>query len=117
LIKSAVELARQVPAGMPMLGNLSSYWQTNLFETTSGNFATDLLNFHIDQIGLNRIMYSVYRLQFGFGWYLTVLQVDYPFVSMDDGQAWLEGLAATMKSKDLLALKRGLAVEVLRLNR
>jgi len=101
LLRIDQQLARQVPSGMPMLRNLSSYWQTNLFETTSGNFATDLLNFHIDQIGLNRIMYSV----------------DYPFVSMDDGQAWLEGLAATMNGEDLLALKRGLAVEVLRLNR
>ncbi|KAJ7497524.1 amidohydrolase 2 [Mycena latifolia] len=94
------ELARQLPVGMPMLRNLSSYWQTNLFETVSGNFATELLNFHIDQIGLNRIMYSV----------------DYPWVAMEDGEEWLNGLSATMSSEDLLALKRGLAVDVLRLN-
>lgn len=58
------ELQRQKPQGLVMLRNASSYWQTNLFETTSGNFATALLRFHIDQIGLDRIMYSV----------------DYPFV-------------------------------------
>ncbi|KAJ7702964.1 hypothetical protein B0H17DRAFT_1040990 [Mycena rosella] len=74
---------------MPMLRNLISYSRTNLFETTSGNFATELLNFHANQIGLDRIMYSVNRL----------------------------GLTGTMKSGDLLALKRGLAVDVLRLNR
>ncbi|KAF7361719.1 Amidohydrolase family protein [Mycena venus] len=95
------QLARQVPAGMPMLRNLSSYWKTNLFETVSGNFATELLNFHANQIGLNHIMYSV----------------DYPFVAMEQGAAWLEGLSDTMCNEELLALKRELAVEVLHLNR
>ncbi|KAJ6594136.1 amidohydrolase 2 [Mycena capillaripes] len=95
------QLARQVPLGMPMLRNLSSYWKTNLYETVSGNFATELLDFHINQIGLNRIMYSV----------------DYPFISIAEGATWLKELSQTMSSKDLFALKRGLAVEVLHLNR
>ncbi|KAF7361715.1 Amidohydrolase family protein [Mycena venus] len=95
------QLARQVPVGMPMLRNLSSYWTTNLFETVSGNFATDLLNFHAKEIGLNRILYSV----------------DYPFVPIEQGVAWLNELSETMSSKDLLALKRGMAVDVLHLNR
>lgn len=59
-----LELVRQKSLGMPMLKNVSSYWKTNLFETTSGNFATPLLKFHIEEIGLDRITYSV----------------DYPFV-------------------------------------
>lgn len=58
------ELKRQITLGMPMELNISSYWQTNIWETTSGNFATDLLRFHANTIGLDRIMYSV----------------DYPFV-------------------------------------
>ncbi|KAJ7925009.1 hypothetical protein B0H13DRAFT_1977189, partial [Mycena leptocephala] len=86
---------------MPMLRNLSSYWRTNLFETVSGNFATELFNFHVNQIGLDRIMYSV----------------DYPYVGMDQGATWLMGLSETMSSEDLAALKRDLAVEVLHLNR
>jgi 2,3-dihydroxybenzoate decarboxylase len=53
------ELARAAPVGLPMLRNLSSYWKTNLLETVSGNFATDLFNLHAKQIGLNRILYSV----------------------------------------------------------
>ncbi|KAJ6587139.1 amidohydrolase 2 [Mycena vulgaris] len=101
LLRIDQQLARQLPEGMPMLRNLSSYWQTNLFETVSGNFATELFDFHVNQIGLNRIMYSV----------------DYPYVSMDDGEAWLNGLTESMNSEDLLALKRGLAIEVLHLNR
>ncbi|KAJ7163602.1 amidohydrolase 2 [Mycena crocata] len=95
------QLAKQKPAGMPMLRNLSSYWKTNLFETTSGNFATDLLNFHANQIGMDRIVYSV----------------DYPFIDMQEGEIWLEELSKTMKKDDWVALKRGRAVELLRLDR
>lgn len=62
------ELKRQIPLGIPMKLNVSSYWQTNIWETTSGNFATDLLQFHANTIGLDRIMYSV----------------DYPFVCSFD---------------------------------
>lgn len=59
------ELLRQITLGMPMQRNASSYWQTNIWETTSGNFATPLLKFHKETLGLDRIMYSI----------------DYPFVS------------------------------------
>ena len=93
------ELARQVPEGMPMLRNVSSYWRTNLFETTSGNFATPLLHFHIDQIGLDRILYSV----------------DYPFVQMTEGAAWLD--TQPVSGNDLVGLKRGLAIGLLGLNK
>jgi 2,3-dihydroxybenzoate decarboxylase len=93
------ELARQVSSGMPMLRNVSSYWKTNLFETTSGNFATPLLRFHIDQIGLDRILYSV----------------DYPFVQMTEGATWINSLP--MNHNDLIRLKRGLAIDVLGLNK
>ncbi|KAF8890683.1 amidohydrolase 2 [Infundibulicybe gibba] len=94
------QLLRQIPAGMPMLKNVSSYWRTNLFETTSGDFTTPLLNFHIDQIGLDRIMYSV----------------DYPYLSISEGAAWVDGLSRSMKKNDLLSLKRGVAIKLLKLN-
>jgi 2,3-dihydroxybenzoate decarboxylase len=65
LISHPPELLRQVHLGMPMKLNASSYWQTNIFETSSGNFQTPLLKFHMDTIGLDRMMFSI----------------DYPFVS------------------------------------
>ena len=49
-----------------MKKNITTYFHTNIYETTSGNFATDLLKFHMGQIGLDRILYSV----------------DYPYVSL-----------------------------------
>ncbi|KAJ6499080.1 amidohydrolase 2 [Mycena sanguinolenta] len=95
------QLAKQVVNGMPMLRNVSSYWKTNLLETTSGNFATELFNFHANQIGLNRILYSV----------------DYPFIAIEQGAVWLDGQKETMNPEDFLALKRGMAIDVLHLNR
>ncbi|KAI1794167.1 amidohydrolase 2 [Ganoderma leucocontextum] len=95
------QLARQVFAGMPMQKNVTFYFQNNILETTSGNFATDLVKFHAQQIGLERILFSV----------------DYPYVAMEQGATWLEDEAPTfLDEQQVLALKRGLAIEVLRLN-
>ncbi|KAF4611596.1 hypothetical protein D9613_003652 [Agrocybe pediades] len=91
------QLLRQIPLGMPMKKNVTDYWHTNLFETTSGNFATELLKFHINQIGLDRILFSI----------------DYPFVNIPDGTSWLEGLRSTMSPKHFHSLQRGLAEKIL----
>lgn len=56
---SVAELLKQGPFGLPMKQDVATYWRKNIFETSSGNFATDLLKFHIGQIGLDRIMYSI----------------------------------------------------------
>ncbi|KAI0035762.1 amidohydrolase 2 [Vararia minispora EC-137] len=96
------QLQRQLAFGMPMQQNVTAYLQKNIFETTSGNFATDLLQFHIDQIGESQILYSV----------------DYPYVTMEQGEAWLENeLPAVLHKDAILALKRGRAIELLGLNR
>ncbi|KAF9442821.1 amidohydrolase 2, partial [Macrolepiota fuliginosa MF-IS2] len=94
------QLLRQLPLGMPMKLNASSYWQTNIWETTSGNFATPLLEFHMDTIGLDRIMYSV----------------DYPFVAIAEGEAWVQTLPGTLNPQQLNSLKRGVAIKVLGLD-
>ncbi|KAF9007027.1 amidohydrolase 2 [Cyathus striatus] len=94
------QLRRQIQNGMPMLRNASSYWQTNLFETTSGNFATPLLKFHVDQIGIDRILFSV----------------DYPYVSIAEGATWVDSLVDVLDEKDLHSLRRGLAIKLLRLD-
>ncbi|KAF5332925.1 hypothetical protein D9758_015953 [Tetrapyrgos nigripes] len=94
------QLQRQVPLGMPMLRNVTDYWHTNIYETTSGNFATELLQFHKEQLGLDRILYSI----------------DYPFVDIADGTRWIEGLTGVLTREELLALKRGTAIKLLKLN-
>jgi 2,3-dihydroxybenzoate decarboxylase len=92
-------LARKVGTGMPMDKTFSSYWKTNIYETTSGNFATDLLNFHTSQIGADHILYSV----------------DYPFVMMDQGQEWVETLE--MPPLEKWNFIRGNAIELLGLDK
>ncbi|KAF7306087.1 Serine/threonine-protein phosphatase [Mycena chlorophos] len=84
----------------PMNQTIDFYLKHNILETTSGNFATPLLQFHASQIGMDRILYSV----------------DYPFVAFGLGQSWLENLTRVLEPQDLLALKRGRAIEVLHLN-
>ncbi|GJJ14965.1 hypothetical protein Clacol_009235 [Clathrus columnatus] len=96
------QLQRQRPEGMPMKLNVSTYWETNLFETTSANFATPLLKFHIDAIGLDRIMFSI----------------DYPYASIPEGAQWIEEtLPDVLSPTDLLKLKRETAIQVLGLNK
>ncbi|KIJ25499.1 hypothetical protein M422DRAFT_61123 [Sphaerobolus stellatus SS14] len=94
------QLKRAIPNGLPMKRNVTSYWQTNLFETTSGNFATPLLKFHIDTIGLDRIMFSI----------------DYPYASVEEAQNWVN-TQVPLNRADLLKLKRETAIEVLGLNK
>ncbi|KAK0431738.1 amidohydrolase 2 [Armillaria borealis] len=102
LFRTDEQLLRQVPLGIPMQRNASSYWLTNLYETTAGNFATPLLQFHKSQIGLDRIMHSI----------------DYPFALISEGQEWVNSLADSdvLTSEELLALKRGTAIKILKLD-
>ncbi|KAK0493357.1 amidohydrolase 2 [Armillaria luteobubalina] len=100
LFRTDEQLLRQVPLGIPMQRNASSYWLTNLYETTAGNFATPLLQFHKSQIGLDRIMHSI----------------DYPFALISEGQEWVNSLADVLTSEELLGLKRGTAIKILKLD-
>ncbi|PVH70016.1 amidohydrolase 2 [Cadophora sp. DSE1049] len=91
-------LARKVPAGMPMKRTFSSYWKTNIYETTSGNFWTELMDWHIKLLGADRVLYSV----------------DYPFNMMQQGAAWVNSLPYSQVEK--WRLVRGNAIELLKLN-
>ena len=84
-----------------MQKNVTFYFQNNFFETTSGNFATDLMQFHAAHIGFDHILYSV----------------DYPYVAMEEGAEWLDHeLPAVLSRKQILQLKRGFAIDLLKLN-
>jgi len=100
LILISSVLLRQTAQGMPMQRSVSSYWRTNIFETTSGNFATNLLLFHKLEIGLDRILFSI----------------DYPYVTIPEGSNWVNSLTNVLRPEELLSLKRGLAIDLLKLN-
>ncbi|KIK65010.1 hypothetical protein GYMLUDRAFT_980267, partial [Collybiopsis luxurians FD-317 M1] len=93
-------LALQKPFGMPMLRNVSSYFETNIWTTSSGSFNPALLEFHKQQIGLGRIMYSI----------------DYPFVTMQDGETFLDELEKVLTKEELRKFKRETAIALLKLN-
>lgn len=98
LTATSLVLARKVPEGMPMKKKFSSYWRTNIYETTTGNFWTDLLDFHRNILGADRILYSV----------------DYPFVMPQQGAKWIKTLPYSKESK--LDLTRRNAIKLLKLN-
>ncbi|TDL23599.1 amidohydrolase 2 [Rickenella mellea] len=98
LVRIDEHISRQKSRGLPMLKNASDYWRSNIFETTSGNFATPLLKFHADAIGLDRILFSI----------------DYPFETISEGTNWLDTIP--LSAKDKLRLAREGAIELLKLN-
>ncbi|CAA7262675.1 unnamed protein product [Cyclocybe aegerita] len=83
-----------------MKENITTYFKTNMYKTTSSDFSTSLLKFHTGEIGLDRIMYST----------------DYPKAYPPDGTAWLNSLRTALSKHELASLKREVAIKVLRLN-
>ncbi|KAJ4480943.1 amidohydrolase 2 [Lentinula aciculospora] len=95
------EIARQKVLGMPMLRNASSYFGTNIWTTSSGSFSPALLEYHKEEIGLDRIMYSI----------------DYPFETMEDGEIFLDELEEGVLTKEeLRKFTRETAIALLKLN-
>ncbi|KAE9407412.1 amidohydrolase 2 [Gymnopus androsaceus JB14] len=95
-------LAEQKSNGMPMLLNVSTYFHTNIWETCSGSFNPSLLEFHRKEIGLERMMYSI----------------DYPFVQMEDGKAFLDELeeGRVLTREEMRQFTRETAIGLLKLN-
>ena len=91
-------LDRKRTTGLPMQRKVADYWRTNIYETTAGNFWTELMDFHSSIIGEERILYSV----------------DYPFVMMQQGAAWVESLPYSEEQR--LDFVRNRAVELLKLD-
>ncbi|KAF9040093.1 hypothetical protein BJ165DRAFT_1495392 [Panaeolus papilionaceus] len=100
LVRIDINLIRPMTDPLPMKKNVTTYFKTNIFETTSGNFAPELLDFHINQIGLDRILYSI----------------DYPFVNIPDGTAFLKTISKRMNRQDFNSLIRGLAIKLFKLD-
>ncbi|KAF2016818.1 amidohydrolase 2 [Aaosphaeria arxii CBS 175.79] len=91
-------LARKKPAGMPMKRDFSSYWQTNIYETATGNFWTELLDFHRTLLPEDHILYSV----------------DYPFNLLEEGASWVKTLP--YDEKTVLDFIRNHAIKLFKLD-
>jgi len=86
--------------GMPMNSTVTNYFQKNIWITTSGEFCSPLLRYHISQIGSDRIMFSI----------------DYPFESIEVGTSWFHSDFTFMDDQERSKLARNTAIEILKLN-
>ncbi|KZT40950.1 amidohydrolase 2 [Sistotremastrum suecicum HHB10207 ss-3] len=84
---------------VPMKKTIAEYYQTNIVQTTSAVFSEPLLDFHISQIGADRILFSI----------------DYPWQSLEVGANFMHGVKLDAKTK--AAISTNNAIDVLRLNR
>ena len=82
-----------------MQKTIMEYYQTNLISTTAGEFYTPLLDFHIREIGAERIMFSI----------------DYPFQSLQEGVAWFNSIDRSSEEMEMIGTTK--TIEVLRLDR
>jgi predicted TIM-barrel fold metal-dependent hydrolase len=62
------------PCGKVLKKPLAQYMRDHFYITTSGNFHTPTLNNVIDEVGIDRVMFSV----------------DYPYESMSEGADWFD---------------------------
>jgi len=83
-----------------MQRHVAHYLRKNIWETTSANFATDILQLHLKVLGYDRILYSI----------------DYPFVTIEQGTEWMKGLVKDLTVEELFALRRGNAMKLLKLD-
>lgn len=98
LFRLDAQIARlRYALNLPAAHDLSYYFAHNIYQTTSGDFTDDLLQYHIGQIGIDRIMFSI----------------DYPYENLVDGTSWLDNLTIDDASKTQIA--RGNAIQVMNL--
>jgi gamma-resorcylate decarboxylase len=73
------------PCGKQLKKPLAQYLRDHFYITTSGNFHTPTLNNVIEELGIDRVLFSV----------------DYPYESMSEGASWFDGcpLADEVKLK------------------
>ncbi|KAJ8094410.1 hypothetical protein PM082_010844 [Marasmius tenuissimus] len=86
--------------GIPMKRKLSDYWQSNIHQTSSGDFTTPLFRFHRELLGIGRILFSI----------------DYPFESIAQANEWVDSLYGLLSGDELRAFKKGNAMKLLKLD-
>ncbi|MEP6883216.1 MAG: amidohydrolase family protein [Gammaproteobacteria bacterium] len=86
------------PCGKSLRKPLGQYLRDHFHITMSGNFHTPTLNNVIEEMGVDRVMFSV----------------DYPYESMLEGASWFDGCAMEEQAK--LKIGRSNALRLLRLN-
>ncbi|KAM7187769.1 hypothetical protein V8F20_010826 [Naviculisporaceae sp. PSN 640] len=84
-------------ATRPSKEDYSYYFKHNVSITTSGNFNTRGLKFCLEELGVERCLYSI----------------DYPYDAIEEAQTWWKSLDLPEKTKDLVG--RGNAIRLFKL--
>lgn len=85
------------PLGLDCKRTIRDYFQDNIWITTSGHFSSTTLNFCINEVGADRILFSI----------------DYPFESFGDACSWFDGME--LNNNDKLKIGQRNAARLLRL--
>lgn len=89
------------PLGLDCKKTIRDYFQQNIWITTSGHFSTPTLKYCIEEIGVERILFSI----------------DFPFESFEDACNWYDGIDNALDSKqDVLDIGRENAKKLLKLD-
>ena len=75
------------------------YFRKNIFVTTSGNFNTKALQYCIDVLGVDQVLYSI----------------DYPYETVEEAQDWWKTLDGTLSKEELQKIGRANAINLLKL--
>ena len=86
------------PRGMGAQKSLYEYFRDNIWITTSGQFSTAVLNFCMNLVGADRILYSV----------------DYPYECYHDAANWFDNV--NLNTRDKLKIGRENAKKLLKLH-
>jgi 2,3-dihydroxybenzoate decarboxylase len=94
------------------------YFTHNVSVTSSGNFSTKVLKFCIDELGVDRCMYSIGmspRLPNHRRWQERLLMpyLDYPYDTIESAQEWWAGVDLPEEQKTAVA--RGNAIRLFKL--
>jgi gamma-resorcylate decarboxylase len=85
------------PCGKKLKKPLAQYLKDHFYITTSGNFHTPTLKNVIEEVGIDRVMFSV----------------DYPYENMEEGARWFD--SCPLQGDDRLKVARGNAQRLLRI--
>ncbi len=89
---------KKSPRGIPAKKTISEYMRENVYLTTSGNFNDPTFHCAIEEVGLERVMFSV----------------DYPFETTEDAATWFDN--TEMEEADRLRVGRTGAIELFKLD-
>ncbi|KAK3315937.1 hypothetical protein B0H66DRAFT_534202 [Apodospora peruviana] len=101
-------------ATRPSKEDYSYYFKHNVSITTSGNFSTQGLKFCINEIGVDRCLYSIAHTTYiSQGAIYANKLADYPYDTIEEAQTWWKGVDLPEDQKEAVA--RGNAIKLFKL--